>query len=79
MTEEKLLKCVGKNIKMYRIQRGILQQDLAAMCNMEIPNMSRIENGRTNPTLRTLYRISQALGVPVRDLLVSSEEGKGKE
>lgn len=69
MTEEELLKCVGKNIKRYRVQKGILQQDLAAMCNMEIPNMSRIENGRTNPTLKTLLRISTSLGVEMIDLL----------
>ncbi len=69
MTEEELLKCVGKNIKRYRVQKGILQQDLAAMCNMEIPNMSRIENGRTNPTLKTLLRISSSLGVEIIDLL----------
>lgn len=69
MTEEELLKCVGKNIKKYRIQKGILQQDLAAVCNMEIPNMSRIENGRTNPTLKTLLKISSSLGVEIIDLL----------
>ncbi len=69
MTEEELLKCVGKNIKKYRVQKGILQQDLAAICNMEIPNMSRIENGRTNPTLKTLLKISSSLGVEIVDLL----------
>ncbi len=69
MTEEELLKCVGKNIKKYRMQKGILQQDLAAICNMEIPNMSRIENGRTNPTLKTLLKISSSLGVEIVDLL----------
>ena len=69
MTEEELLKCVGKNIQKYRMQKGILQQDLAAICNMEIPNMSRIENGRTNPTLKTLLKISSSLGVEIVDLL----------
>ena len=77
MTEEELLKCVGKNIKKYRVQKGILQQDLAAICNMEIPNMSRIENGRTNPTLKTLLKISTSLGVKIADLL--SPENKEPE
>ncbi len=80
MTEEELLYSVGANIKKYRKQKGILQQDLAAWCNMEIPNISRIENGRTNPTLRTLQKISQALGVEIADLVKpydrSGEEGK---
>lgn len=78
MTEEELLKCVGKNIKKYRKQKGILQQDLAALCNMEIPNMSRIENGRTNPTLKTLWKISSSLEVEITDLLIPESTGSGK-
>ena len=31
-------------------------------------NISRIESGRTNPTLFTLYRIASALEVPLKDL-----------
>lgn len=80
MTEEELLYSVGANIKKYRKQKGILQQDLAAWCNMEIPNISRIENGKTNPTLRTLQKISLSLGVEIADLVKpydrSAEEEK---
>ena len=52
-----------------RTERGISQQDLAARCNFEKPNMSRIEYGRTNMTLVTLLTISRALGVKLRDLV----------
>jgi transcriptional regulator with XRE-family HTH domain len=31
--------------------------------------MSRIEAGRTNPTLSTLYKISQALEIKITDLV----------
>jgi len=31
--------------------------------------MSRIEAGRTNPTVTTLFKISAALGVPIKDLV----------
>lgn len=39
------------------------------MCNFEKGNLSRIEAGRTNPTLMTLYKISQALEIKVTDLI----------
>ena len=45
------------------------QQDLAAKLNFEKSNMSRIEAGRTNLTVRNLYRISVALGVKLKDLV----------
>ncbi|MDP4269473.1 MAG: helix-turn-helix transcriptional regulator, partial [Bacteroidota bacterium] len=45
------------------------QQDLAAKCNFEKSNLSRIEAGRTNLTIKTLFKISQALDVSLKDLV----------
>lgn len=52
-----------------RESKGVSQQVLAAMCNFEKGNMSRLEAGRTNPTITTLYKISQALNVKIVDIL----------
>ena len=49
--------------------RSLSQQDLAAKCNFEKSNMSRIEAGRTNLTVKNLYKISQALGVSLKVLV----------
>lgn len=69
MKKEQLQKIIGNRIKMLRESKGISQQVLAAMCNFEKGNLSRIEAGRTNPTLMTLYKISQALEIKVTDLV----------
>jgi len=69
MNEQKLFLLIGDKIKEIRIKNGISQQDLAAKCNFEKPNMSRIEAGRTNLTVKTLFTISIALGVRIRDLV----------
>ena len=34
-----------------------------------LPNVSRIESGRNNPTLFTLYRIAEALEVSLPELI----------
>lgn len=60
---------IGEKIRSIRESKGITQQDLAAACNFEKANMSRIEAGRTNPTISTLYKIGQALGVKVSELV----------
>ena len=60
---------IGNRIKLLRESKGISQQDLAAICNFEKGNLSRIEAGRTNPTISTMYKISQALEVPLSELV----------
>lgn len=69
MKKEELQINIGIRIKLLRESKGVSQQVLAAMCNFEKGNMSRLEAGRTNPTITTLYKISQALDVKITDLL----------
>lgn len=44
------------------------QQVLAAKCNFEKGNLSRLEGGKVNPTLQTLSKIALALGVDIKEL-----------
>jgi putative transcriptional regulator len=64
-----LLISIGNRIRSLREEKGISQQDLAALCNFEKANMRRIEAGRTNPTIYTLHKISQALGINLSELV----------
>ena len=59
---------VGKRIQEIRIERGISQQDLAAKCNFEKSNMSRLESGRANATLLTIQIVANALDIPAIEL-----------
>jgi DNA-binding Xre family transcriptional regulator len=60
---------IGVNIRKIRCEKRISQQDLAAACNFEKSNMSRIEAGRTNLTIGTLLKICEALGVRLTDVI----------
>jgi len=66
---EQLLTKVGAKIRKVRTAKKLSQNDLAIMCNFEKASMSRIESGKTNVTLLTLQKISNALEVNVIDLL----------
>lgn len=70
MEKSDLLKNVGKRIQELRESKGLTQVDLAGKIHgvFDTTNVSRIESGRTNPTLYTLYRIAEALEVPLVDL-----------
>lgn len=70
MSEKELIqKAIGKKIKELRLAKKISQQDMAAYCNFETPNYCRIESGRTNPTLYTLYVIAKNLQIPLCELV----------
>jgi transcriptional regulator with XRE-family HTH domain len=62
-------KKLGERIKALREKKGISQQELASLCDFEKSNMSRIEAGRTNPTIGTLLKISYALNINVTVLV----------
>ena len=72
MDKKELQKKIGARIKQIRISKGISQQDLAALCNMEKSNFSRLEAGGTNPTIHTLYTIAQNLSIELKEILLIS-------
>lgn len=70
MKDKKQLQlAIGKRIKTLREDRNIPQQDLAAKCNIEKSNLSRLEAGGTNPTLYTLKKIADNLDISLSDIV----------
>lgn len=67
--KSEILMSVGKKIKELREAKGLSQVDLVGKIegNIGTTNISRIESGRTNPTLYTLYRIATALEVDIKE------------
>lgn len=69
MFDEDVYKKIGRRIREIRTEKSMTQLDIAASCNFEKSTLSRIEAGRTNLTVKTLYLLSKALGVSMKDLL----------
>jgi len=71
MEKSELLKIIGKRIQDIRVSKGLSQVDLVGKIqgNIDTTNISRIESGRTNPTIFTLYRIAEALEVSINELV----------
>ncbi len=70
MEKSEILKIIGQNIKRIRLEKGLTQVDLVGEIEARIDttNISRIEKGRTNATIHTLFRISQALEVSLSEI-----------
>ena len=61
-------KRVGEKIRLLRRQRGLSQEKLAEMIKMDFTSVNELENGKRNPSLKTVNKIARALKVPVEDL-----------
>lgn len=48
-----------------RLELGLSQSELAKKIGTKQSNISKIESGRSNPTLEFIYKISKALNFPV--------------
>lgn len=67
--KEKLQIAIGKRVKTLRESKNIPQQELAAACNFEKSNFSRLESGGTNPTIFTLKKIADNLNISLKELM----------
>lgn len=63
---------VGEKIKQARQKQGLTQKQLGELCGMADSAIRRYESGRGNPTLKTIRRMADALGVPESYFWVTS-------
>lgn len=59
----------GKNIRAIREEKKISQEELAFKSGVSVYYISRIERGKANVGLETLYKIVKALGLEIPEWL----------
>ncbi|MCA9397881.1 helix-turn-helix transcriptional regulator [candidate division WWE3 bacterium] len=69
ITHKHILMKFGEKVQRVRKAKGISQEELAARLAMHRKYVGMIERGERNPTIRTLYKVSKALGVKSCELL----------
>ena len=69
MNEKNLILKIGQKIKEIRLSKSMTLDDLAAASNMDNSSVAGLESGNTNPTIRTLYKISQGLKIKLKELV----------
>jgi len=62
---------LGQLIKAKRTKMGMKLADCAALCNVGINTLSRIENGNDNCTLAAAFAVLHGLGVKLTSPLLS--------
>lgn len=69
VTKQQLQKRIGQRIVEVRKTKGWSQSDLARACNKDRQAVEKLENGKVNPTLFTLYEVASALDIKLKDLV----------
>ena len=63
-------KILAKNVKKYRIDQGLSQDQMARKAGMPYSTYLKIESGiTTNPSLQTLINIAEALEISLDELV----------
>ncbi|MEM2915233.1 MAG: XRE family transcriptional regulator [Candidatus Bathyarchaeia archaeon] len=73
-TDKALAKRVGERIRQLRRLRNLAQIDLARDIGIKAGPMNLIEKGNHLPSGKVLYKIAQALGVPIDELFRPSPD-----
>ncbi|MCC2821050.1 helix-turn-helix domain-containing protein [Lachnoclostridium pacaense] len=81
--KKEFMKTLGNNIRMYREQKGLSQEELANRCGWTTNNarstISKIESGVNDVPTSKVKVIAEQLGVSVCDLMNSSANVQTKD
>lgn len=59
----------GEHLKRIREGKGLSLRLLAVRCELDDSQISKIENGKTNLQLSTIFELAKGLGIEAKDLL----------
>jgi transcriptional regulator with XRE-family HTH domain len=69
MTEQELRAELGRRLHAGRVSQGRTLATVALQAGLSVPYVANLENGRGNPTLASLHRLADALGIRLSELL----------
>lgn len=73
-SKQQMLKLVGKKLALLRINKGYeTMKDFARKFRLPLVQYWRLENGKTNPTLGTLYKLFKIHQVTLREFFYDIE------
>lgn len=69
MTHAEFLKNMGMEIKIARVRQGLSAAKLAKMTGLSPGCLCEIENGKTDGRVLTFKRLTDALGISLKDIM----------
>ena len=79
MTPESTTPEVGQRLAAARLQRGLTQGQLAEAAGLAPSYLSRVENGKVQPTFRKVMHIVDVLGADLSELVGPRKSGTRRQ
>src|SRR5512136_139518 len=70
---------IGEHIRRLRLKRHVSVRTFAAQTGFSASFISQLENGLVSPSLGSLQKIAEALGVTLGDFFAATESAKAEE
>lgn len=67
----------GEVLRRLRYERELSQEQLASDSNLDRTFISHLETGRKQPTLLTVFRLAEALGISPSSMIIEVEQRMG--
>lgn len=64
---------LGDTIKFHRKKKGWTLTELSAQCQLSVAQLSKLENGKSNPSIDSLRKLAGAFEIPVSTLTLTEE------
>ena len=64
---------IGRVIQNLRISKGLSQEVLSGLANLDRTHYSKIERGLRSPTIDTLFKIAAGLDMPPHEIMIAIE------
>ncbi|MCL5093551.1 MAG: helix-turn-helix domain-containing protein [Patescibacteria group bacterium] len=68
MRDQEFLKQFGKRMAEVRKEKGLTQEQLADLVDVHRTYIGFIEQGKRNPVIANIYKISKALKISLKEL-----------
>jgi len=73
------LRKIGARIRQARKEKGYSQEKLAELCAISDTYLGRLERGEKQPSLDTLVRLTECLGVSLTDVLIDLDNVQDRQ
>ena len=64
------------NLKVFRVQKGLTQGQLADLVGVRRETIMRLEKAQYNPSLKLAVDISRAVGAPIEEIFIFPGTGE---
>ena len=67
---------IARNLKCLRRQRGLTQEELAAILEVSRQTISSLEKGRYNPSILLAFKIARCFGQSIEEIFLYEEDAQ---